>query len=100
MNNRFKVLIYFALISFFIIFIRVFYISIIKHNYYKNKLDNAIYGIVEGPSARRGKIYDINHKLLVDNVGVKSIYYKRVSGISNKDEIDIALNLSKILELN
>ena len=97
MNNRLKSLIWLVLILFLIVFIRVFYISIIKYSYYKNELDNNIYGVIEGGSAKRGKIYDRNHKLLVDNVGIKSIFYKRVPGVN---EIDVSLELSNFLELN
>ena len=79
--KRYKIITYIILLLFFIIFIRLFYISVIKKNYYTNELNNLVFAEIEGESAPRGRIYDRNYKLLVDNVGVKSIYYKRKSGI-------------------
>lgn len=91
-----KILIIILIISFFIIFIRLFDLTIIKHDIYNSYL----YSTVEMMNAPRGRIYDINHKLLVDNVGVKNIYYKRSLDMSLSDELDVALELSNILELN
>lgn len=59
-----------------------------------------VYSEIEGESAPRGRIYDRNYKLLVDNVGVKSIYYKRVSGMSISDELEVANMLSEVLTLD
>lgn len=98
--KRYKIITYIILLLFFIIFIRLFYISVIKKNYYTNELNNLVFAEIEGESAPRGRIYDRNYKLLVDNVGVKSIYYKRKSGISKNDEISLASKLSEILKLD
>ena len=94
-RTRFNVLIGFTIVIFTIFSIRIFYISIIKHNYYSNMLDNIIYGNVYGSSPPRGKIYDRNHKLLVDNVGIKNVYYK---GGSN--QLEVSKRLSEILSLD
>lgn len=85
---------------FFIIFLRITYITIFKNKYYEEELNNLVYASIEGESAPRGRIYDRNYKLLVDNVGVKSIYYKRKSGVSKSDEIEIAKKLTEVLELD
>ncbi len=97
---RFNVIKVFLILFFLIIILRLFYINIIKHDNYDNKLNSIINGTIEGPSAQRGRIYDRNHKLLVDNVGIKSLYYKRKSNIDISEEINIALKLSEILNLN
>ena len=85
---------------FFIIFLRITYITIFKNKFYEEELNNLVYASIEGESAPRGRIYDRNYKLLVDNVGVKSIYYKRKSGVSKSDEIEIAKKLTEVLELD
>lgn len=92
---RFNILIGFIVIVFVIFSIRVFYISIIKHDEYSNMLDTVIYGNIYGNSPPRGRIYDRNYKLLVDNVGIKNIYYK---GGSNK--LSVSKRLSEILSLD
>lgn len=97
---RFNILKIIIIISFVIIFIKLFSITIINNKKYKENLNNLVYQEVYGQSAPRGRIYDRNYNLLVDNVGVKSIYFKRVSGMSNDDVISVAKKLSKILDLN
>ena len=81
-------------------FIRLFFITVIDNKKYSEQLNNLVYSEIEGESAPRGRIYDRNYKLLVDNVGVKSFYYKRVSGMSIDDVIDVASKLSEVLDLN
>ena len=56
------------------------YIQIFKKEYYTKKVEELSTKIVEGSSVPRGRIYDRNHKLLVDNVPVKTIYYKKETG--------------------
>lgn len=71
-----------------------------NHNEYQEKLIEKTQIYVSGSSAPRGRILDINGKILVDNIGVKTIYYNKVSGITVSDEVDIALNLASILTIN
>lgn len=40
--KRYKIITYIILLLFFIIFIRLFYISVIKKNYYTNELNNLV----------------------------------------------------------
>lgn len=81
-------------------FVRLFIITVVDNKKYKENLNNLVYSTIEGESAPRGRIYDRNHKLLVDNVGIKSIYYKRKSGMSIDDEIEVAKMLSEVLDLD
>ena len=81
-------------------FVRLFIITVVDNKKYKDNLNNLVYSTIEGESAPRGRIYDRNHKLLVDNVGIKSIYYKRKSGMSIDDEIEVAKKLSEVLDLD
>lgn len=86
--------------SFSIVIFRIFFLSIIDNKKYRENLNSIVYSEIEGESAPRGRIYDRNYKLLVDNVGVKSIYFKRESGMSIYDVIDVARDLSDVLELS
>lgn len=54
----------------------------------------------EGASAPRGRILDVNGKVLVDNIGINVIEYRKLPGITKKEEINIALNLAKFLDIN
>lgn len=55
---------------------------------------------VYGSSMPRGRIYDRNYNVIVDNVGVNLISYKRESGMTTKDEVSIAYKLAEKLDVD
>ena len=67
---------------------------------YKEKLIEKTEVYVSGSSAPRGRIIDTNGNVLVDNVGVKTIYYNKIKGITIKEELDIARSLARILSVD
>lgn len=85
---------------FSIIAIRLFKLQIIDYEDYQNKLTVATEKTVEGASAPRGRIYDRNYNLLVDNEAIKTIYYKKQSGITTEEEIALAYRIGAILEVD
>ena len=70
-----------------------------KYDYYKEILDNKNNKIIYGMSAPRGRIIDRNGKIIVDNVGVKTIIYNKLNNISNKEEIEVSLKLASVLDI-
>jgi len=68
--------------------------------YYAKKLDEKTNIYVNGTSAPRGRILDTNGKVLVDNIGVKTIYYNKIKGIKSSDELKIAAYLVEILDVD
>ncbi len=54
---------------------------------------------VEGESAPRGRIYDRNYNLLVDNESLPTILYKKTGKITAKEESELAYHYSKYLQL-
>ena len=87
-------------IVFFIIIGRLYYLQIIKYDYYQELLNSLNSKEVLGDTMPRGKIYDKNGVLLVDNTLVKTIYYKKVDGMTVKDEIELAYFIKDYLELD
>ena len=83
-----------------IILINLFNIQVLKESYYENKVREMTETKVYSSTAPRGRIYDRNGILLVDNKPVKVIYYLKEVGISTKEELKIADKLSKILEVD
>lgn len=65
-----------------------------------SKLEEKTKIYVEGFSAPRGRILDTNGKVLVDNQGVRTIYYNKIKGVSRLDEISIAKCLASILTID
>ena len=91
---------YGILVLFFVIFgVRLSNISN-NRKYYEEKLQEKTNIYVYGKSAPRGRILDINGNILVDNVGIKTIYYNKIKGIKTSDELEIAKVLQKILDVN
>ena len=82
-----------------ILTIRLFFIYS-KSNYYENILEKKTVIYVNGSSAPRGRILDTNGKVLVDNVGVKTIYYNKLKEIDKNEEIEISYKLANILTIN
>lgn len=83
-----------------LLLINLFYIQIIKKSYYSEQLIKLTRNIVEGPTAPRGRIYDRNHRLIVDNQPIKVIYYKKQKNITTSEEIKLAYFLANNLEIN
>ena len=82
-----------------ILTITLFTIQIINKDKYTKELKTLTKKIVYGPSAPRGRIYDRNGKLIVDNVPSKVIYYKKPSNVTTKEEIKIAYKLADMIEI-
>lgn len=67
-------------------------------SYEKEYLDKtSVY--VSSLSRPRGRILDCNGNILVDNVGVKAIVYRKINNIGLKDELEVASVLAENLEL-
>ena len=95
-NNRLKIIIILLILIFLLIIFKLYIIEIKDYSFFKKKLENLTINKIEGDDSPRGRIYDRNYNLLVDNIGVKTIYYKRVSNTTTKD----LLNIVDILKEN
>lgn len=79
---------------------RLFQLQVLQNEVYAEKLVAATERIVEGESSPRGRIYDCNYKLLVDNEAVKTIYYKKQDDVTKDEEIELAYKLADVIELD
>ena len=98
-EKRYKFLIGLILILLSIIVGYLYYVQIVMRDYFKEKVDAATIKVVLGDSAPRGRIYDRNGKLVVDNVAVRSIVYKK-SGFGSKDEITLAYKIGDMIDVD
>lgn len=89
---------YYFIISILLIITMVRYIDLyyIKHDKYLNEYLNLTNKIVYGPNAPRGRIYDRNGILLVDNKGTNTITYRK---IKNNNDLTIATELANVIEI-
>ena len=100
MQTKINFLNIFMYLIFIVIMGRLYYLQIINYDYYLDKLNALNNKTVLGDSMPRGRIYDCNGVLLVDNTLVKTIYYKKEAGITTTEEIALAYKVKDYLDLN
>lgn len=98
-NKRFEYLKITLLIIFIIVIIKLYSIIIVKHEYYKEVLASLVLIYTEGSSAPRGRIYDRNYNLIVDNKPLYVISYKKEKKITFREEKALAYEVSSYLDL-
>lgn len=99
-EKRYNILIFIVIAFICVLMIGLFVKQIVNKEYYESKLVTLTQKTVDGPSAPRGRIYDRNGKLIVDNTPSKVIYYKKPSNVKSSEEISIAYNLSEMIEID
>lgn len=99
-NRRYFCFIFIMVFVFLIILLKLVNLQIGKTEEYKEKLADASVILIDGPSTPRGRIYDKNGKLLVDNKAVKTIYYKKNKNVSIKEEIKLAYIIADNIEVD
>ncbi len=79
---------------------RILYLNRNEGLKYKELLNNKTNNYIYGESAPRGRIIDRNGVVLVDNQGIKTLFYTKLKGITIKDEVNIAYKLANILNID
>lgn len=100
MEKRFNIIIILLSIVFCIIGGRLFYLQVLKSDSYSEKLLSLSEKTIESSSAPRGRIYDRNYNLLVDNEGIKTIYYKKPNDVTTKGEIQLAYTVAENINID
>ena len=77
-EKRYKILVIIIIIIMALLLSTLFYVQVIRNRYYSDKLNTLTVNIIEGDSTPRGRIYDRNGNVIVDNTSVKTIYYKKL----------------------
>lgn len=99
-QKRIVSILFVVALLFIILFVKLYVVMIVDSSKYKKKLDKLSYNTVEGSSAPRGRIYDRNHNILVDNIAVKTIYYTKSKKVSSSEEVKLAYKVSPHLNLD
>lgn len=94
MKKKFYIILTLIGIVFVLFIYRVIEIAYIKRDYYEDKYKEISEIYIKGSSAPRGRILDINGKVIVDNIGVNEILYRKPYGITVNEEINIAKKLA------
>ena len=99
-EKRYNILTFIIILALLILVTSLFLVQVAGKEKYSKELENLTKTIIYGESAPRGRIYDRNGKLIVDNKPSKVIYYKKPSGITTKKEIKIAYKLANMISLD
>ncbi len=99
-KNRIIIISIFIFVVFFILIFRISYLQLFNNKASVKNLEKLSTKTVYGKSMPRGRIYDRNYNVIVDNIGTNMISYKRKSGVKTKDEIDMAYILAEKIEIN
>ncbi len=99
-EKRYNILIGLILVIMIVLGVNLFIVQIINHDFYINKVEQLRQNIVISASTPRGRIYDRNGKIIVDNKAVKVIYYKKPSGVTTKEEIATAYKVAEMITLD
>lgn len=75
----------------------IYYLMVVKHAYYQQVYDEKTSVYVKSLSTPRGRILDIHGNVLVDNVGVKTIVYRKLNNVTTEKELEIAYTLAELL---
>ena len=100
LRRKITIISVFIFILFLIILSKLFYMQLINTKASVKKLDKLSTKIVYEDAKPRGRIYDRNYNVIVDNVGVNKIVYKKKNGVTIKDEIKIAYDLANNISVN
>ena len=99
-KNRILFLTIFSFIIFLIIIGRISYLQLFNTKASINNLNNLSTKKVYGPQMPRGKIYDRNYNVIVDNLGIYVLCYKKNKNVTVKDEIKLAYELSNNIQVD
>lgn len=95
--NIFKVIIY---IAFIILVFQISYLIIFKNKHYNALLNKMTSNTYEYASVPRGRIYDRNYNIIVDNQEVATIYYLKPNKIESYKELEYASKVSSLLDID
>ena len=99
-EKRYIIMIIIICIVMIVLGLNLFFIQVIKHDFYVNKVEQLNRNVIFSNSTPRGRIYDRNGKIIVDNESVKVIYYEKPNGATTKEEIEVAYKVADMIEID
>ncbi len=99
-NGRIVIVLFFMFFLFLILILRISYLQLFNTKASLSELKKLSTKIVYGKSMPRGRIYDRNLNVIVDNVGINTISYKKELGVKTSDEIEIAYLLAEKIDVD
>ena len=100
LNFRLNIILVSIIVLFIFLFTKIVFVIIFQSNKYTNELKRLSYNTVSFNSSPRGRIYDRNYNIIVDNKSLKMIVYKKEKKTSNIEMVNIARSVVDKLELD
>ncbi len=85
---------------FLMLFGKLFSVIIVHGSFYSRKLDSLTNKSISFGSSPRGRIYDRNYNVIVDNKAINTIVYKKEKGTTTEEMVSLAYLVSKHLDLD
>jgi len=99
-EKRYNILTTIIVLAVIILIGSLFVVQVVNNEHYKEEMETLTQKIVDGPSAPRGRIYDRNGKIIVDNKANKVIYYQKPANVTTKDEMEVAYKLADMISVD
>lgn len=99
-RNRFFFLLIGILIIFVVIVVKVTDVMVIEEDSYTVQLKEMTDNEITGTSSPRGRIYDRNYNIIVDNKSLKTITYQKPKNVTNTEMIEVAEKIAPHIEVN
>ena len=99
-NRRFVLFLIIILVLFSIIVAKFTSIMLVNNKKYEKELSVLNYSEVYGTSSPRGRIYDRNYNIIVDNKSLKTITYQKSKKTTSKEMIETASKLSNHITID
>ena len=88
------------ILLFSIVTVKLLMVMVFNQKKYTDSLAKLTYTKVSGTSSPRGRIYDRNYNIIVDNKSLKTITFQKRKGMTNKEMIDVAEKVSEHIEID
>lgn len=99
-EKRYKILIVIIILLMVSLITKLVLMQLVSHDKYVKKLDELTHTIFYSGSTPRGRIYDRFGNVIVDNVALKTIYYKKPVNVKVSDEIKNAYKVARYIEVD
>ena len=96
---RLNILFFVVFLLFSVLILQLGVVQILNGEDFQKEIDRTIKDTTKIP-VPRGKIYDTNHDVIVDNEPLYSITYTPPKGVQAKDRLDVAKDLAKYISMD
>lgn len=99
-NRRINIYLFIVYFVFIVLVVRLFRLMVIENKYYSKKLKEVSNVVIEKDQAPRGRIFDRNYNIIVDNKAVKMIVYSKNPNIKSSNEVKLSDKVSKYIDID